>query len=137
MASDRRWLGAWAAASVPGLVIGGMNLLVLPATFIALGGVVLCLTGLRRSSDAAATPLGVALLASGVVAVANVMTGDLLLAASGIASVALLSLSWGRLLRGRRAEHAAWAERFGQAQERDREMSRRRDARFERPPPDG
>lgn len=137
MASDRTWIGGWAVASVPALVLSGSNLLVLPAALIALGGVGLGLRALRRSSDAAATPLGVALLATGVVAIANVMTGDPLLAGSGIAAVALLSLSWGRLLRGRSAEHAVWAERFKQAQERDRELSRRRDARFEQAPRDG
>ena len=136
MASDRSWSGILAVASLPALVQAGANLLVLPASLIAVGGIVLGLRAMGRSSDAALTPMGVALVASGIVAVANVLTGDPLLAGSGLAAATLLGLSWGRLQRGRRAEHAAWAERFGQAQERNRELSRRRDARFERPPTD-
>ena len=134
---DRLAVAGWSTAAVPALAVAGSNLLVLPATLIGLGGIGLALRGLRRSSESAAMPLGVALVATTVVALAAVMSGEVVVALSGPVAAAFLGLAHARLLRARRAEHAAWAERFGRTMERDRELQRRHDARLTGPPDGG
>ena len=137
MRGDRAGVALWSLLAVPALAVAGSSLLVLPATLIGLGGIGLALHGLRRSPDSAAMPLGVALAATTVVALAAVISGDVAVTLSGVVAVAFLGLAHARLLRARRAEHAAWAERFGRTMERDRELQRRRDARLTRPPDGG
>lgn len=110
------------------LLVAGTNLLVLPAAVVALGAVVVEGSTLRRSAEAALLPAGVALVAGGVVAVANLLSGDPLLGGAGVVAFVLLTAGWVTLQRARSDEHAAWADGFAGLVARDRRLHARRDA---------
>ncbi len=119
---------AAAVAGCLGLVATGVNVLLMPAAIV---GLLAGISGVRRAGDdldAAALRLGVALLTSGLLAFGALMSGSGVLAATGVATVAMFALAWRSCEQLRRSRRAEWGVRQRELLDRQTQLHKRRDA---------